>query len=338
MTRSSPRTGVLLVSRGRYGAARCKAVRRPLATTVFVIVATGAAWPSSASAHGFAGKRFFPATLATDDPFVADELSLPTVSRRRTEDDGSASFDTSASVDFSKRITRDFGIGVGATWLRLEPRGGARVQGWDNFALSAKYQFYKSDPHETILSVGVDADLGKTGASRVGAESFSTITPAVFLGRGFGDLSEEARFLRPLAMTGSLGIGIPTRASSTSLDVDGNTVTEQHPNVLKLGFALEYSLGYLHSFVKDVGLPGPLRNAVPIVEVALEKPINRGGGPTIGTINPGVLFPGRTMQFGIEAVVPVNRHTGGSTGVLVQLHFFLDDLFPRSLGKPLIGD
>ena len=149
---------------------------------------------------------------------------------------------------------------------------------------------------------------------------------------------DRMRFWRPFAITSSLGIGVPTRTSSTSLDDDGNPVTEQHPNVLKFGFALEYSLGYLHSFVKDVGLSGPLRNAVPIVEVALEKPINRGGGPTIGTINPGILFPGRTMQFGIEAVIPVNGHTGGSTGVLLQLHFFLDDLFPRSLGKPLIGD
>jgi hypothetical protein len=302
------------------------------------IVAISAGSVSPVRAHGFAGKRFFPATLATDDPFVADELSLPTLSKRRTEDDGSFSIDTTASVDFSKRITSDFGVGVGATWLRLEPSGGSRVQGWDNFALSAKYQFFKSDPHETILSVGVDADLGGTGARGVGAESFSTIAPTFFLGRGLGDLSEELRFLRPFAVTGSLGIGVPTRASSTSLDEDGNPVTERHPNVLKLGVALEYSLSYLHAFVKDVGLPGLVRNAVPIVEVALEKPINRGGGPTIGTINPGVLFPGRTMQFGIEAVVPVNRHTGGSTGVLMQLHFFLDDLFPRSLGKPLIGD
>lgn len=339
MRRPSPRAADLdIVSRVGYVATRFRAVRQPLATTVVVITAVGACWANPASAHGFAGKRFFPSTLATDDPFVADELSLPTVSRRRTEDDGSASIDTSASIDFSKRVTRDFGVGVGATWLRLEPRGGTRVQGWDNFALSAKYKFFQSDAHETILSVGVDVDLGGTGASRVGAELFSTITPTFFLGRGFGDLSEDLRFLRPFAVTGSLGIGLPTRASSTSLDDDGNPVTEPHPNVLKLGFALEYSLGYLHSFVKDVGLPGPLRNAVPIVEVALEKPINRGGGPTIGTINPGVLFPGRTMQFGIEAVVPINRHTGGSTGVLMQLHFFLDDLFPRSLGKPLIGD
>jgi hypothetical protein len=326
-----------LASRVRHPATCSRRAQRA-GSLVSAIVAISASWSEPALAHGFAGKRFFPATLATDDPFVADELSLPTVSRRRTEDDGSASIDTTASIDFSKRITRDFGIGLGATWLRLEPRDGARVQGWDNFALSAKYQFFKSDAHETILSVGVDADLGGTGAQRVGAESFSTLTPALFMGRGFGDLPEDWRFFRPFAVTGSVGIGIPTRASSTVLDDDGNPATEQHPHILNLGFALEYSLPYLHSFVKDVGLPSPFRDAIPIVEVALQKPLDRGGGPTIGTINPGVLFPGRTMQFGIEAIVPLNRHTGGSTGVLVQLHFFLDDLFPRSLGKPLIGD
>ena len=211
------------------------------------------------------------------------------------------------------------------------------MQGFDNFALNAKYQFYKSDLHETILSVGIDADLGSTGTRRVGAESFTTFTPAVFGGRGFGDLPEEMRFLRPFAITGSVGIGMPTRSSSSSLDNDGNAETERHPHVLMLGFALEYSLPYLHSFVKDIGVPEPLRNAIPIVEVALQKPLDRGGGPTTGTVSPGILFPGRNLQFGIEAVIPINRRTGGSTGVLMQLHFFLDDLFPKSLGKPLLG-
>jgi hypothetical protein len=28
--------------------------------------------PPQAEAHGFAGQRFFPATIQTDDPFVAD--------------------------------------------------------------------------------------------------------------------------------------------------------------------------------------------------------------------------------------------------------------------------
>ena len=34
-------------------------------------------------AHGIVGKRFFPATLTIDDPFVADELSLPTYSYQK---------------------------------------------------------------------------------------------------------------------------------------------------------------------------------------------------------------------------------------------------------------
>ena len=339
MTRSSFRASARASAlRARRSVISPRLVRRTsiaLATSGILVASMG--WMEPTFAHGFAGKRFFPATLATDDPFVADELSLPTVSRRRTGDDVSSRIDSSASLDFSKRVTNDFGLGFGATWLRREPRGGTRVQGFDNFALNAKYQFYKSDLHETILSVGVDADLGGTGSRHVGAESLSTITPTVFAGRGFGDLPEEMLFLRPVAMTGSVGIGVPTRSSSTSLDDDGNPVTDQHPHVLKVGFALQYSLPYLNAFVKDIGLPGPLRNAIPIVEVALQKPLDRGRGPTTGTINPGILFPGRTMQFGIEAVRPINRHTGGSTGVLIQLHIFLDDLFPNSLGKPLFG-
>ena len=41
---------------------------------------------SQAFAHCFVGARFFPATLAIDDPCVADELSLPTVSCSKTGD------------------------------------------------------------------------------------------------------------------------------------------------------------------------------------------------------------------------------------------------------------
>src|SRR5262249_59421528 len=48
-----------------------------------------------ADAHGFIGKCFLPATLAIDDPFVADELSFPTVSHIKTP----ASSDSSATKE-----------------------------------------------------------------------------------------------------------------------------------------------------------------------------------------------------------------------------------------------
>src|SRR5438876_471911 len=78
------------------------------------------------SAHGFAGKRFFPATLATDDPFVADELSLPTIaySKQPASEDSPATRQTDFSIDLSKRVTENFGVGFGATYKRFRPDEG----------------------------------------------------------------------------------------------------------------------------------------------------------------------------------------------------------------------
>ena len=76
--------------------------------------------------HGFAGARFFPATLSTDDPFVADELSLPTVSTIRTPDnDGTRQ--TDISVDIAKRITPNFGIEIGEKPFHVRVSGTQRV-------------------------------------------------------------------------------------------------------------------------------------------------------------------------------------------------------------------
>ena len=306
--------------------------------TVTVALASVAA-ADAAFAHGFAGKRFFPATLTTDDPFVADELSLPTISTIKTPagDDGPATRETDFSVDVSKRITENLGIGFGAAYKQLRPDGGGTQRGFDNVAANIKYKFYQNDDHETILSVGADWDIGRTGSKRVGAESFSTVTPALFFGKGFGDLPDNAMYLRPLALTGSVGIGIPSRASDTSLSDDGDIVIERHSHTLEWGFAVEYSLPYLQAFVKDVGLREPFNQMIPVVEFALSTPLDRGRGPTIGTVNPGILWAGRYMQLGLEAMVPINRQTGSRVGWIAQIHFFLDDLFPTTIGKPLFG-
>ena len=77
---------------------------------------------SQASAHCFVGARFLPATLTVDDPCVADELSLPTVSWLHNGDHPSAG-EVDLSAEFSKRITDTFGVSVGSTWTHIRPRG-----------------------------------------------------------------------------------------------------------------------------------------------------------------------------------------------------------------------
>src|SRR5881394_1376786 len=94
---------------------------------------------SDASAHCFVGARFLPATLNVDDPCVADELSLPTVSRFRNGDDPSAR-QTDIAAEVSKRITDTFGVSVGTTWTHLRPPGGPSVSGFQNIETSFKWQ------------------------------------------------------------------------------------------------------------------------------------------------------------------------------------------------------
>ena len=293
--------------------------------------------------HGFAGPRFFPATLSTDDPFVSDELSLPTVSTIRTPDDGGTR-ETDISIDMSKRITPEFAIEIGDTFTALNPSEGRAANGFSNLELGGKYQLLKNDEHEAIASIGVGVEVGGTGGRSVGADSFSTWAPGIFFGKGFGDLPKEMRFLKPFAITGQFGVAIPTSASTRSVTVDVQTgerdiEIERHPDVLEWGFALEYSLIYLQSQVQDMHLHAPLDRLIPLVEFALETPLNRGEtGQTSGTINPGVIWAGKYFQVGMEAVIPINERTGNNVGVIAQLHFFLDDLFPHSLGRPLFGE
>src|ERR1700704_6533108 len=106
----------------------------------------------AAFAHGTAGKRFFPATLTTEDPVVADELSLPTISTIKTpaSDEAPAARETVFSVDVSKRVTENLGIGFGAAYKQLRPDGGDTQRGFDNAAASFKYKFYQNNERETI--------------------------------------------------------------------------------------------------------------------------------------------------------------------------------------------
>jgi len=301
------------------------------------IMSVAFAGANTVFAHGFAGKRFFPATLATEDPFVADELSLPTIFYQKTDtsDDLPGTKETDFSIDVSKRITENFGVGFGARYKNVRVDQAESQRGFDNLAGSIKYKFYQSDEHETILSTGIDWDIGGSGSKRVGAESFSTVTPALFFGKGFGDLPDDMKFLRPLAVTGQIGVGVPTRSSTTTTTDEGDVDVERHPHTLEWGFSIQYSLPYLQSFVQDVGLRDPFNRMIPMVEFAMSTGLDRGSSGTTGTINPGIIWAGQNIQLAIEAVIPVSNASGNRVGWLAQLHFFLDDLFPQTVGRPI---
>jgi hypothetical protein len=109
------------------------------------------------------------------------------------------------------------------------------------------------------------------------------------------------------------------------------------PKAIEWGGAIEYSLLYLQNNVRDQGFSNLVAHLTPVVEFSFSSPTRSGAGPTTGTVNPGIIWSGQHVQLAAEAMVPVNRASGHRVGFIAQLHFYIDDLFPHSLGRPLFG-
>jgi hypothetical protein len=299
-------------------------------------------------AHEIVGNRFFPATLGIDDPGVNDELAFPTVSSFKTGDDPSFR-QRDFSGEFAKRITEAFAVSIGSTYSRLSAPGGPTgmgASGFQNLETGLKYRLFKDAAHEFVMSVGFSVEWGGTGAASVGADPFNTYTPTVYFGKGFGDLPDTLSWIRPIAVTGQIGYAIPGRRSTTTFGIDPDSGdltadTEFHPRVLNWGGSIQYSMPYLKSAVVDLGLPDFINRFIPLVEATLQTPVSNtltSGTVTTGTINPGFIWIGNGYQIGVEALIPINRQSGTNIGVIAQLHFYLDDLDPHGLGKPIFGN
>jgi hypothetical protein len=306
---------------------------------LWLLIASG-----PALAHGFAGKRFFPTTFAVEDPFVSDEFSmLGSHIREPGEDVEPPVRATEIAAEYSKRITSWFGLSVGEEYRIFNPIGEDAQNGFANLEVSARYQFLTSAAHEAIMSLGLAAEVGGTGDDDVEAEPFSVISPTFLFGKGFGDLPQSLKYLKPAAVTGAFAMNIPTESQAVTEKPNpetGEIETEAagNPNTLSWGLTFQYNLNYLQSFVQDVGLRPPLSHVIPVVEVNMETCLDRGcGGETSGTINPGLIWFGNSVQLGVAAQIPVNDRTGNDVGVLALVHFFVDDLFPNSLGLPIFG-
>jgi hypothetical protein len=198
----------------------------------------------AAFAHCIVGNRFFPATLNVDDPCVADELSLPTISSFKTGDQPAVN-ELDVAGEFSKRITEDFAISAGWTWTRLRPPGGPNASGFQDLETAFTYQLIRNPEHEFAMTAGLNIEWGSTGAQSVGAD-------------------RSAGWLRAFAVTGTVGYAIPANSSTTSIDPDsGDVSVSQNPRFLQWGGSLQYSMPYLKSSIVDLGLPDFMNKLIP---------------------------------------------------------------------------
>jgi hypothetical protein len=296
---------------------------------------------SPAHAHGVAGAHMFVSTLLIDDPNVADEASLPTFTFLPQNNDDGVSVGTYATeFEFAKRITENFGFAIGSGYQWLHQPGAKTLNGWDNLAVSLKYKPYVSAEHEFMVSIGVEREFARTGANGTNGAALdnddsSSTTPAIFFGKGLGDL--PIGWARAFAITGQLGYQIADK----KLKVDPITAEPANngsPNLWTGGLSLQYSMRYLQSQVQDLGLPEFVNRLTPLVEVAWSSPASKpNNASTQYLIGMGVNYTASTYAFSVEALIPGNRQSGSHLGVIAQFHLYFDDLLPNSLGRPIVS-
>jgi len=300
---------------------------------------------AQAAAHGVCGPRIFVSTLTIDDPAVADEASLPTFAWTRDGSDGGKgpTLNYDFDFEFAKRITPDFGLSLGygfsvANQLSGKSGKGSTDFGWHNLELNAKYAKCVDATHELMLAFGITREFGSTGTLRMDAARYGTTTPTLYFGKGFGDIGVDA--LRPLALTGTFAYAISDVSLKRLPNGAGNggDFNQGAEHQWQGGLSLQYSLPYLQSQVKDMGLPEWIGRLTPLVEFSWSSPATAPSAtPTQMLLAPGVVYNGDWYQLGIEALIPLNRATGRNVGLIAQFHVYLDDLLPNSLGKPIFS-
>ena len=278
--------------------------------------------PPPAGAHGLAGRRFFPATLVIEDPFVADELSLPSFSTIKTPEGARRAF----GAEFSKTITPNLGVSVGTEYLILESDGSGGAEHFDGFAnpeVGVKYsdlQERRSREHHLAgLRLG-DRRGGQHGVRR--RRDFLDHRPSLLFGQGLGDLPDALAYLRPLAITGVFGAEIPLA------NEDGNSAS---PTASRSSTASAISRTSCRTWAfRSFAEPDqPDRRA------ALQTPIEgEEKWKTTGTVNPGLIWAGKYVEVGVEAIIPINQpHREGRGGARPRCTSSWTISGPRSSGR-----
>jgi hypothetical protein len=293
----------------------------------------------TAYAHGIAGNRFFPGTLTFDDPAVADEAILPNFSSLDHPAGGGDVNDNRINWSFTRLLTPTIGIVIDNSWIARN-WGVTKRSGFDVTSLGIKWEVYRDNPHETLISASLAWGIGHSGAQGVDANAPDTVKPGMFFGKGFGDLPDNLSWLRPFGVTAAVVLEHPTGSVSTNFGIDPTSgqlarMTTRNVDILHWGFAVEFSTLYLTSrFTGGPPKEEPFNQLVPLVEFAFDS---SRGTKSIATMNPGLSYVAVTWQIAVEAIIPLNSASGHNVGARAQLLLFLDDLAPSLFGKPLLS-
>jgi hypothetical protein len=295
-------------------------------------------------AHAVCGSRVYPVTLTLDDPGVADEVTLPQVVYTRQAADGGPGpgHDTDIQFEYDKRLTDEFGFAFNDDYSVNQQNNAKTEGGWGDLTVTGKWAKCVDPDTDFQLGFGIIREFGRTGTSHIGADEYGNTAPTVYLGKGLDEI--PVPMLQPLQFTGELSYAIADKGYKQFTVTDpvtgvvSTSANNGYANAWAGSFSIQYSIPYLQNQIKDFGLPEPLAHMIPLAEFNWTSTSGgSGGSPTSWQLAPGFIYLRSWYQVGVEALVPLNKAAGTNVGVTVQLHVFLDDLYPRGLGAPLLS-
>jgi hypothetical protein len=278
------------------------------------VLCAGAAWGGDSEDQ--AG-RDFPKTLIFDEPGIDDEVSLPTLVVTPT----AAGTQTDVDFELDKRLTSRLSVQINIGYSAIDRTIGESQAGWQNTAATLKYILFGDRAREQLASLSLTREFGGSGAPEVGASVTSATTAAVNFGQGFGRLFPGV-FMRPFAVTGTLGYVVPDTTSHG--DVSQALVSA----------SLQYSFDVLMDGVAPGHLPGFARPLIPIVEMTYAAPL-QGQDSAHGFAAPGLIYAGEGFQLAVEALVPLTHASGTHVGAIAQLNISLSLLGYPMLARPI---
>ncbi|MDR3521697.1 MAG: hypothetical protein P4L54_08790 [Acidocella sp.] len=299
-----------------------------LAGTALTGLAAGLV-PGVAKAHAVAGDRVFVNTLLIDDPGVGDEANLPIYSV--TSPDGKSTI-TNLNFEYDKTIFENLGVAAGTNYSYITNDANDNNKahgGFNNPYVQMKYRWILLPEHEFMSSVQVNESFGR-GGTRGFDTGYDTTTLSAYFGKGLGDIPLAP--IRPFAVTGELDYHIPSTGPASGY---GNI------NTWSGGLTLQYSIPYLQAQIMSYNLPLVLANLTPLVEFGWSSAAARSAfrptnNPTIFQMSAGAVWTGEYYSISTEVLMPLNGAAGHGLGLIGQFHLYFDDLFPKTLGKPLL--
>ena len=294
------------------------AIWRSAARAGFGVAA--ALWLSPAFAHAVCGDRIFPATLGIDDPGVGDELALPTLTYLpQIQTERRSSTPPSAG-------RRRFCLALASRSPTARPGSSPGGYGWRRSTPSSSTTSCASPAR--IHGVGrLRRDWGRTGTATQ-YSPFNTYTPVLDVGKGFGDLPTSLNILSPFAITAELSDSDPRPVLDRRRpEPDDAELGLHHPVQPAL---LQFARRPDRQRLLAPPCPG---DGIRLLDADLQL---APGTQHHDRHNPaGRHLRGRHVAIRLEALDPDQQRERPQRGVVAELHFFFDDIFPNSLGKPI---